>query len=493
MFFQPRKVLSLALIFSTVLCLLPTQSASALTLSPVLTTPTLTVPSMTLKPVLVKPATAENPAAPTNLKIIQPDATQNTLRLTWTDSPMNDGLKVTWQLVRSADGEWPHIFYSDTNTCDDSASVNAGVTYTYTVQAQTTSGLSPALKGTYTIFGPPKNFSAGLWPGSSSASLSWSETNTQIDHFEVVYKTKDFLDSSAQTVTFPASSRNGNIPISNGESYEFKIRSFLFDGATSPYSNIVVLKPAGGEVAPAMPTDVKIVPATDRVNITLHETSMNVSQFLIERSDGTTAPPMTAGVAPAALSATGIVNLTDQNSLKPGTKYTYRIQAQNGFGNSSFTDPITITTLTSNPVPVPLPATLPTAPASSAKRIAFHLGSSQMLVDDVSQAIDPGKETQPVVASSGRTLIPIRSMVESLGGTVQWVAADNKVVIQLNGKTVELTIGKTAALVNGKTAASDEAPQIINGRTMLPVRFVSENLGLNVKWDAETKTITVQP
>ncbi len=58
-------------------------------------------------------------------------------------------------------------------------------------------------------------------------------------------------------------------------------------------------------------------------------------------------------------------------------------------------------------------------------------------------------------------------------------------------KEIKLTVGSTTAVVDGKEETLDTAPTIINNRTMLPIRFITENLGLDVNWDAETKTITI--
>jgi hypothetical protein len=68
--------------------------------------------------------------------------------------------------------------------------------------------------------------------------------------------------------------------------------------------------------------------------------------------------------------------------------------------------------------------------------------------------------------------------------------------VTLGNSTIELWIGKSAAKVNGVSTLIDPAnakvvPEIINGRTMLPVRFVSENLGCLVDWADATKTITI--
>jgi len=65
-----------------------------------------------------------------------------------------------------------------------------------------------------------------------------------------------------------------------------------------------------------------------------------------------------------------------------------------------------------------------------------------------------------------------------------------------NPKTIALWIGKGSATVNGVNTLIDAAnanvvPEVINGRTMLPLRFVTESLGATLGWDAATQTITI--
>lgn len=91
----------------------------------------------------------------------------------------------------------------------------------------------------------------------------------------------------------------------------------------------------------------------------------------------------------------------------------------------------------------------------------------------------------------GRTVLPIRAIAEELGGTVGWDEIQSKVTIQLNSKTLELWIGRNATLVNGSEVQTDVAPQIINERTMIPLRYVVENLGYDVAWNGETETVTI--
>ena len=116
-----------------------------------------------------------------------------------------------------------------------------------------------------------------------------------------------------------------------------------------------------------------------------------------------------------------------------------------------------------------------------------------MSVNGVNQDIDPGNQTQPVIIN-GSTFIPITAIIEALGGTVTWNAADQQVTINLNNTSIVLTIGSKTATVNGVATTLDNAPYIsATGRTMLPVRFIMENLGGHtVNWDATTRTITIQ-
>ena len=120
-----------------------------------------------------------------------------------------------------------------------------------------------------------------------------------------------------------------------------------------------------------------------------------------------------------------------------------------------------------------------------------------MTVNGVKKEIDPGRGTKPVIIKEwGRTVVPIRAIVEALGGTISWDGTERKVTINLKDTVIELWIGKPKAKVNGIEKWIDPnnhnvKPIIVNQRTMLPLRFVAESLGAKVDWDASTKTITI--
>jgi hypothetical protein len=123
--------------------------------------------------------------------------------------------------------------------------------------------------------------------------------------------------------------------------------------------------------------------------------------------------------------------------------------------------------------------------------IILKIGSKSFTVNGVSNTLD-----SPPVIKNGRTLLPIRAVIEALNGSVGWDAATKKVTVSLGSNTIELWIGRSNAKVNGIDTPIDSTnskvvPEIINGRTMLPLRFVTENLGCGVQWDGTIKTITI--
>jgi len=96
------------------------------------------------------------------------------------------------------------------------------------------------------------------------------------------------------------------------------------------------------------------------------------------------------------------------------------------------------------------------------------------------------------VLQSGRTLVPIRVIMENLGAQVDWSDRTETVTINGAGKTIVLKIGSRAATVNGAEIALDTSAQIISKRTFVPLRFVSEAMGANVAWDEASFTVSIR-
>lgn len=111
------------------------------------------------------------------------------------------------------------------------------------------------------------------------------------------------------------------------------------------------------------------------------------------------------------------------------------------------------------------------------------------------KVIVDGKELQtdqPAVIRGDRTLVPFRAVFSALGAEkIDWNAKQQKVTGTKGDLTVGLIIGKKEADVNGLPILLDAPAQIINDRTMVPLRFVSTNLGAKVEWDGVNYVATV--
>ena len=134
------------------------------------------------------------------------------------------------------------------------------------------------------------------------------------------------------------------------------------------------------------------------------------------------------------------------------------------------------------------PKTEPTA--SNAMKIVLQIGNPVMTVNGVEKEIDPGRETAPVIINN-RTLLPIRAVVEEMGGEVSWNEETKEVTLTYGTDEIKLTIDSTTAYLNGTAQALDAAPQVINDRTMLPIRFVAESFHFTVEWNGEDQVITI--
>ncbi|MDO4563644.1 MAG: stalk domain-containing protein [Clostridia bacterium] len=122
--------------------------------------------------------------------------------------------------------------------------------------------------------------------------------------------------------------------------------------------------------------------------------------------------------------------------------------------------------------------------------ILMKVGSPDMLVGAESLEIDPGRGTTPII-QNGRTLVPIRAIIEAMGGSVDWNEAERKITLNANGHTVIMRLGEKEFTVDGQTKQMDIAPDIINDRTMLPIRFAAENLGCQVEWINSSREIVI--
>ncbi len=101
-------------------------------------------------------------------------------------------------------------------------------------------------------------------------------------------------------------------------------------------------------------------------------------------------------------------------------------------------------------------------------------------------------DQQPMINQDGRTIVPVRFVATGLGAYVSWDSKTQTVTIQKDRDIIKLTIGQKQAIKNGQVLSFDTSASIVNSRTMVPLRFVSEGLGAYVAWDGATKTVIVK-
>lgn len=99
-------------------------------------------------------------------------------------------------------------------------------------------------------------------------------------------------------------------------------------------------------------------------------------------------------------------------------------------------------------------------------------------------------DTAPVM-EEGKTLVPLRALLGPLGAEFDWEPETQTVTASLDGYHIEATVNSHSALVNGEVVTLDVPVRLIAGRTMLPLRFFAEGLGLTVEWDPESRTAFV--
>jgi len=125
---------------------------------------------------------------------------------------------------------------------------------------------------------------------------------------------------------------------------------------------------------------------------------------------------------------------------------------------------------------------------------------SNMMKDSVDKVLYPVKikvnnnevplDVPPRIIN-GRVLIPVRSVFENLGAKVYWEQSTGKITISKNSTIIELTVGSDVAFTGMNQLPLDAPATIISGRTIVPLRFIAENLGLDVSWDQTKRIVSI--
>ncbi len=128
--------------------------------------------------------------------------------------------------------------------------------------------------------------------------------------------------------------------------------------------------------------------------------------------------------------------------------------------------------------------------SASAAVVEFTIGDTQYNAERDGNISGRIIEAPPVIAD-GRTLVPVRAISDAFGIQIGWDEAERKVSLKKAEKEIKLFIDSKTAYVNNQEITLDVAPSIQNGRTMVPLRFISETLGYNVNYVNTTKQVVI--
>lgn len=99
-------------------------------------------------------------------------------------------------------------------------------------------------------------------------------------------------------------------------------------------------------------------------------------------------------------------------------------------------------------------------------------------------------DARPYV-KDGRTLVPFRKILEAFNAEISWNGEEQIVTAKTDTTEIHLKIGVDYGYVNGSKVNFDVPPEITGGRTFVPLRFISENLGAQVIWNAANKSVSI--
>lgn len=117
--------------------------------------------------------------------------------------------------------------------------------------------------------------------------------------------------------------------------------------------------------------------------------------------------------------------------------------------------------------------------SNTVKEVSVYLNGEKVVFD------------VPPIIEDGRTMIPVRAVLEKMGLSVSWNPVNEYVVANGQGNSIMMKINDHNILVNDKAIWSDVAPKVIDGRTLIPIRNIIEPIGAKVEWNQDTWTVTI--
>jgi len=352
--------------------------------------------------------------------------------------------------------------------------VNPNTTYYYRVRAFNSYGFSPysnEANETTPQAGTPPNAPIDLIASASScneAVITFEDNSDNEDGFKIERKIEGGSYSVIKTLSKNTTNFTDN-SVSPNTKYYYRVYAFNTFGSSSMSNEFILEVPPCG-IKPNAPTNL-FGEAISKSEITLSwkDNSDNEDGFILERKEeGGAYSPVTT--------IQKDTNKYSDKNLLPDKVYYYRIKSFNSYGESDYSNEVKVKTLKDIETII----------------LKFYINNTTYYLNDEMKTMD----VAPIILE-GRTLLPIRYVAEALGAVVEWNDKEQKVTIRFKDTVIELWIGKNLATVNGEYKLIDPTnpnvkPIVIPpGRTMLPIRFIAENLGCKVDWNPELKEVKI--
>lgn len=428
----------------------------------------------------------ESLTAPSDLRAIV--ISEREVELRWRDNSDNEeGFKLERKALNSEYREIAKLGVNINYYLDNT--VTPKMFYYYRVKAYNKSGESAysneVLVETKVGETPPEEEKVPLAPSDLEGELKeetiyfkWKDNSDNEEGFRL-YISINEIDSYAlyaQLPTNETSYEDSNLYIP-GNTYYFKLTAYNNVGESSPSNEIMIRIKGLSETDPPLPpTDLKAEEIYEKdIVLSWKDNSDNEEGFKLERRK--------IGEAKFEIVQTLPPNMTAfrDEGLEPGMTYYYRIFAFNTAGSSLPSNTVEVKTKGGGEPPIPQKIV-----------IILKIGSKVISVNGKDSLMD----VTPTIIE-GRTLLPIRYVVEALGGKVDFEANTKKITIIMRDIKIEMWINNPVAYVNGKKVQIDPdnpniKPLVVPpGRTLVPLRFVAENLGCKVDWEPNEKKITI--
>jgi titin len=355
-----------------------------------------------------------------------------------------------------------------------------GTTYAYKLKAvrdADASELSPASSSVTT----PAALAAPAAPtgltavaqSSTAVGLTWADNANNEEIYRVYRRDGTAIPFGQVSPDLPAGTTSWqDVTVVPSSLYTYVLKAVNAAGDSDRSNEATVTTPAVPVPVPATPTNLVASAASPTVvNLTWADNAGNEDSYRAYRKEGTA----TAFVQVSPDLPAGTTSWQD-TSAAPSLLYTYAVKARNPSGDSGWSNEASVTT----------------PPAVQSIVMKLTIDKKSYTINGVSMMMD----VAPVILES-RTLGPVRYVAEALGAEVAWDPAERKVTLTRGSKVIELWIGRNTARVDGAYVLIDpqnpEVKPVIlpPGRTMLPFRFIAEQLGAGVGWDPVKREVTI--